>query len=68
MPEEAFASAAISIVLPDISAHAVEQHFRMGAVPIIGRISKEQFLLDLRTISEEDFPVIAERYKILLKS
>ena len=60
MPEENFATAAISI-MADMSAQALERHFRCAPVPIIGRISRDRFILDVRTIDIEDFPLIAAR-------
>ena len=40
------------------SASELEEKFRSHVVPIIGRIEKERFLLDVRTLQEDDFPVI----------
>jgi len=60
MPGEDFATAAVAIT-SHISAQALEQHFRLGPIPIIGRISQNKFILDVRTINEEDFKVIAHR-------
>jgi L-seryl-tRNA(Ser) seleniumtransferase len=65
MPEENLPSAALAISHSDITAQEVERHFREGTPPIIGRISQGKFLLDVRTIDEADFPLIAERYKQL---
>lgn len=41
------------------SASDLEKKFRSFSPPIIGRIEKEQFLLDVRTLQKEDFPFIA---------
>jgi len=60
MPEEDFTSAAVAIS-SNVSAQAIERHFRSGPVPIVGRISRDRFLLDVRTLNTEDFPVIAAR-------
>ena len=65
MPEEGLVTAAVAISLK-ISAQAVEQHFRSGPVPIIGRISKDRFILDVRTLGIEDFPEIAARFDALV--
>jgi L-seryl-tRNA(Ser) seleniumtransferase len=37
----------------------LEKRFRSSSPPIIGRIEKEKFLLDVRTLQKEDFPYIA---------
>ena len=60
MPEESFATAVVAIT-SNISAQALEKHFRSGPVPIIGRISRDRFLLDVRTLCPDDFTIIAVR-------
>jgi L-seryl-tRNA(Ser) seleniumtransferase len=45
------------------SASEMERRFRSYASPIIGRIEKEHFLLDVRTLQKADFPVIAQCLK-----
>ena len=40
--------------------NGLEEALRLGAVPIIGRIHDGKYLLDVRTLFEADFPVIAE--------
>ena len=47
------------------SAAALEKKFRSFSPPIIGRIEKERFLLDVRTLQKEDFPFIARCLTIL---
>ena len=60
IPEENFSTAAV-IINADVSAQALEKHFRSGPIPIIGRISKDRFILDVRTLCDDDFPVIVSR-------
>ena len=53
-------------VVPDLegcSPNRIEAALRKGRSPIIGRIVKDQYLLDIRTIEEEDFPIIVEQIK-----
>ena len=38
----------------------LEEILRKGRTPIIGRIHEEKYLLDVRTLFEEDFPTIVE--------
>ena len=40
--------------------NALEAQLRGGIVPIIGRIHEGKFLLDVRTLFEEDFPLIVQ--------
>ena len=42
---------------------ALEEKLRLGDSPIIGRIHEGKYLLDVRTLFEADFPVIAEALK-----
>ena len=62
MPEEGIETAAI-VIDAGISAQALERHFRLGDVPVIGRISRDRFILDVRTLDIQDFPEIAARLK-----
>ncbi len=41
----------------------IEKRFRSFSPAIIGRIEKERFLLDVRTLQKEDFPYIAQCLK-----
>jgi len=63
MPEEGIATAAVAINMASkgVSVQALERHFRLGPVPIIGRISRDRFILDVRTIDSSDFFDIARR-------
>jgi len=66
IPEENFATAAVAINA-DITAQALEKHFRTGPTPIIGRISKDRFMLDMRTLNEEDFPAIVDEFSAFVR-
>jgi len=67
MPEEGIATAAVVIkaARQQVSAQALERHFRLGPVPIIGRVSRDRFMLDVRTLDVEDFPQIAARLQAI---
>ena len=43
--------------------NALEEKLRLGLQPVIGRIHEGKFLLDVRTLFEEDFPTIVEALK-----
>ena len=45
------------------NVNRLEEALRKGARPIIGRIHEDRYLLDVRTLMEEDFPLIAETLK-----
>ena len=63
LPEENFETYVVAVSAAGMSAQALEQHFRAAPTPVIGRISKEQFFLDVRTLDDGDFPVIAVRFR-----
>ena len=48
----------LDIAMDGMSSRHLEERLRSCAIPVIGRIRRERFLLDLRTIPEEDFPVL----------
>lgn len=48
----------ISVAVDGLSAQQLEQKLRSGAPPIIGRISQNLFLLDVRTLADKDLPEI----------
>jgi len=62
MPEEKLATVAVSIT-SNLSAQAFERHMRLGNAPIIGRISRDRFILDVRTLEVDDFSSIAWKIK-----
>ena len=45
------------------NVNALEEKLRSGLQPIIGRIHEGKFLLDVRTLFEEDFPTVVEALK-----
>jgi L-seryl-tRNA(Ser) seleniumtransferase len=49
----------ISVAVDEKSPQEIEQAMRLSPVPVIGRIFKGSFLLDPRTILEEDMPALA---------
>ena len=55
----------VAFDFPDVAAHAIEMRLRQGNPAIIGRIVKDRFLLDVRTLEEEDFSIILEQVKKL---
>jgi len=48
-------------------ATSLERKLRLGTVPIVGRIHDGMYLLDVRTLREEDFPLIADTLKEALE-
>lgn len=58
MPEETVSSYAVRFQgSPEIS----EKQFREGNINIIGRISNDGFIIDLKTVFDEDIPLIVKK-------
>lgn len=60
MPEECVDSFALSFSQNPL---VLEEKFRLGENSIIGRIQDNSYILDLKTIFEEDFSIIIEKAK-----
>ena len=45
------------------NVNSLEEKLRLGLQPIIGRIHEGKYLLDVRTLFDEDFPTIVEALK-----
>ncbi len=46
---------AVQVDCGSLSVDGLEEKLRRRSIPVIGRIHKEQYLLDVRTLREEDF-------------
>lgn len=57
VPNQSLSSYAVALTE---NVNELEQKLRLGLRPIIGRIHNDAYLLDVRTLWEEDFPVIAD--------
>ena len=51
---------AVAVYPKTCSVNVLEERLRRGEQPIIGRIAKDQYLLDLRTIWDDEFPAIVQ--------
>lgn len=60
-PAQTLKSWAVAIDPGTMSVDALAEALRRAPLPIIGRISQGQYLLDLRTLMDDDFAVIAQR-------
>jgi L-seryl-tRNA(Ser) seleniumtransferase len=43
-----------------LSVNDLEKKLRLGEVPVISRISKDELILDMRTIFDDDVPLVAD--------
>lgn len=67
VPMQLLAGWAVQLHEGNLSVDALEEKLRRRSIPIIGRIHKEQYLLDVRTLREEDFEIIAHAAAEALK-
>ena len=63
MPLEEIPSKAIMIYSNELSISRIEKELRNQKIPIIARVYRDNIYLDLRTIQESDFEIIAEEFK-----
>jgi L-seryl-tRNA(Ser) seleniumtransferase len=56
----------IAVVSERLAPHQIEERLRTGRIPVVGRLSQGRFLLDPRTILDEDLPLLEEALSALL--
>lgn len=49
----------IEIVVAEMPSHRLEERLRTTAPPVVGRLQKDRFLLDVRTLTDDDLPLLA---------
>ena len=59
-PTQTIPSWAVAVQPEGLTPDGLEEALRKREIPIIGRISKGQYLLDVRTLAEADFPTIEQ--------
>jgi len=57
----------LAVRVDGISANAMERFMRKNTPPVIGRIEEDHFIMDLRTIQDDEFAVIKNAFDNLLK-
>ena len=65
LPLQELPSRLLSLVPKRLSPQDMERRLRSYSPPIIGRLEKERFLLDLRTIQEEEMQIVARALRDL---
>jgi L-seryl-tRNA(Ser) seleniumtransferase len=51
-----------------LSVNRLEENFRKGEPPVIARISKDEVILDMRTVFDEEIPLLAASIETALRS
>jgi L-seryl-tRNA(Ser) seleniumtransferase len=65
LPIQELPSKCLGISVIGISANSIERFMRAYTPPIIGRIEADKFIVDCRTVRDEDFAIIASAIKAL---
>ena len=60
LPQQDLPSFAIALEADELSPDDIAERFRNGLTPVIGRIKKDQFLLDARTITDAEAAEVIE--------
>jgi L-seryl-tRNA(Ser) seleniumtransferase len=60
-------SKCLRIKIQSMSANKLEKNMRQNSPPIIGRIEDDGFVIDLRTLLDDDLPLIRTAFEKLLK-
>jgi L-seryl-tRNA(Ser) seleniumtransferase len=67
LPLQELPTMVVSIKPLDFSVNSLEENLRKGYPPIISRISREELILDMRTIFDEEVPLLAAGIEKALK-
>ncbi len=67
VPTQMIESVVCKITDKRVSADKLEKYLRAYETPIVARIAKDNVMLDVRTISESEFPIIADALQSAFK-
>jgi L-seryl-tRNA(Ser) seleniumtransferase len=56
----------VAVKIEGLSANAIESLMRESTPPVIGHIINDLFAMDVRTIQDEEIPIIASTFKKIL--
>ena len=59
MPEQDLPTSAVALKPENISVNELEELLRKGDLPVIGRIENDRFLLDMRTVADNQIVSLA---------
>lgn len=66
LPTEVIPSVAVAVRHEKMSSSRMESKLRQAAMPVIVRVSENEILLDLRTVSEEEFGFVIDGLREIL--
>jgi L-seryl-tRNA(Ser) seleniumtransferase len=61
-------SRGLRIRVDGLSANAIERRLRAGEPPVIGRIADDAFVMDVRTLQEDEFSLIESALTAILET
>lgn len=64
LPQQMLDSFAVTVALPGMAPDRLAARLRACNVPVIGRIRDERFLMDVRTLIDEDIPLIEAAFRV----
>jgi L-seryl-tRNA(Ser) seleniumtransferase len=67
LPLQELPTRCVSLAIDGISTAAIERRMRRHIPPVIGRIEADRFILDFRTVGEDDIDIIASAVGNLLE-
>jgi L-seryl-tRNA(Ser) seleniumtransferase len=59
LPEEDLESRAVALEPLDRSVNELEKDLRTSPFPVIGRIEEDRFILDMRTVGDDEIPLLS---------
>jgi len=68
LPLQALPTVVLAIKPRHLPVNSLEERLRKGESPIISRISKDELILDMRTVFEEEIPLLAAGIEKALKN
>lgn len=66
LPRLDLPSRGIGVKINGASANAIEKHMRTNEPPIMGRIEEDIFIMDLRTIQDDEYQIIKKAFANML--
>lgn len=65
LPLQKLKTRLLSLIPAKLSAQKMEKHLRLNDPPVIARVEKDRLMLDVRTIRENEFQIVAQAVKSL---
>jgi len=63
LPLQELPTKCVAVKIEGLSANAIESLLRESTPPVIGHIINDRFAMDVRTIQDEEIPIIASTFK-----